>query len=452
MKLAFFVSQFPIRSQTFVLNQITGLIDAGIDVSIISLSVGDKMLFTQGDHLAYQLADRTHYLTPPALMAPLVKFKHRLIKTLFGLVHPKTSKRTVKALTTKALGKPAQRLLLAAIAAQTKNTYQFDVILAHFGDNGITANNLRTLNVLQGKLVTVFHGYELSVKQTLLANRANYQRLFAQGELMLPISEIWQEKLIKIGCSSDKVRVHRMGVDLTHFPYQRALDTVLRSIELTKTPPVLTLFTVARFTQKKGIIYALEALALVLGLTKTKAKTQQFPLNSPQKADSAEQPILCHYRLAGFGEELGAIKQAIDDLGLSPFVTLLGPLNSAQVQEELIHADVFLQPSITANNGDMEGIPVSIMEAMAVGTVVLSTYHSGIPELITHGEQGLLAPEKSSLSLADNIRLLYHDIPLREKLTANARQKIAQVGDVKTLNKQLLDILNVVLSQTDKKH
>jgi colanic acid/amylovoran biosynthesis glycosyltransferase len=451
MKLAFFVSQFPIRSQTFVLNQITGLIDAGIDVSIISLGVGDKTLFNERDYLTYQLAARTHYLTPPALMAPLVKFKHRLIKTLFGLVHPKTSKRTVKALTTKALGKPAQRLLLAAIAAQTKNTYQFDVILAHFGDNGITANNLRTLNVLQGKLVTVFHGYELSVKQNLLSNSTNYQRLFAQGELMLPISEIWQEKLIKIGCSSDKVRVHRMGVDLTHFPYQRALDTVLGPNKLTTTPPILTLFTVARFTEKKGIIYALEALALVLGLT-TEDKTSPSSLNSPQKTHLTKQPILCHYRLAGFGEELGAIKQAIDDLGLSPFVTLLGPLNSAQVQEELIHANVFLQPSITANNGDMEGIPVSIMEAMAVGTVVLSTYHSGIPELITHGEQGLLAPEKSSLSLADNIRLLYHDIPLREKLTANARQKIAQVGDVKTLNKQLLDILNVVLSQTDKKH
>jgi len=468
MKLAFFVSQFPTRSQTFVLNQITGFIDAGVDVSIIALTKGDMTLFNEGDYQQYQLAQRCVYLTSPqktvsqktALLSQssltnIIKFTSRLTTMCLGLMYSKTRKRTFAALSYKLYGKQAKSLLLASIAGKAQHTYSYDVVLAHFGNNGITANNLRDLGILQGKLVTVFHGHELSVQQTVLANLHDYQRLFSQGDLMLPISGLWRDKLISLGCPTSKIAVHRMGVDLKHFPYQGQIQPVSSNVKAVEKARSLTLFTVARFTEKKGIIYALEALAIVLGLpvatneqvTDDKILPADNNANANVKAAAmaTTQSIACHYRLAGFGEELVHIKQTIERLSLEPYVTLLGPLSSAQVQLELLAADVFLQPSITANNGDMEGIPVSIMEAMAVGTVVISTYHSGIPELITHGEHGLLAPEKCSLSLANNILTILDDTPLREKLIENARKKIEQVADVEQLNKQLVNLLVSVI-------
>lgn len=89
----------------------------------------------------------------------------------------------------------------------------------------------------------------------------------------------------------------------------------------------------------------------------------------------------------------------------------------------------------------MEGVPVAIMEAMAVGLPVISTVHSGIPELIIDGESGLLSPEKSAESLRDNIMKLYENSELRVAIVNNARKQIEQLADVNTLSVKLISLL-----------
>ena len=93
-------------------------------------------------------------------------------------------------------------------------------------------------------------------------------------------------------------------------------------------------------------------------------------------------------------------------LGVSDRVRFTGGLPHARVQAELDAAHVFVLPSVTASDGDMEGVPVALMEAMAAGLPVLSTTHSGIPELIEHDASGLLAPERDPQQLAANMRAL----------------------------------------------
>ena len=413
MKLAVFVDQFPVRSQTFVLNQVTGLIDLGVDITILSLGAGDKSIFNDEELKPYNLAHRTVYLLDSGSISQnrLLRFVYRFFSVLTGILINNNRWSVLKALNVSQFGQQAKSLLLATIVARLSQALKFDVIVAHFGFNGVTANQLRELGVLQGEIATIFHGHDISSVQALAQRNKNYQALFQQTELMLPISELWKNKLIELGCPDTKIIVHRMGVDLASFQYNENL--------LNQERQSLKIFTVARFAEKKGLKYAVKAMALL------KRNTD----------------IDFHYTLAGFGELADELQQLVIELNLSKEVSFIGEINSEQVKSYMQHADVFLQPSVTAKNGDMEGVPVTIMEAMAMGTVVVSTFHSGIPELITHNKHGLLASERDQVAIAQHLESIALDKEHAQDLAVNARNRIEQIGNVDQLNKELIKLL-----------
>jgi len=413
MKFAIFVDQFPVRSQTFVLNQVTGLIDLGVDVTILSLNSCDKEIFNDENLKQYELAKRTIYLfnCNSTKKHKLSKLVSRFFTVLKGLLISSNRLAIFKALNVSRYGQQAKSLLLASIVSKHGKPFSFDTILAHFGFNGVTANQLRDLGFLQGNIATIFHGHDISNIQALTQQNKNYKALFKQGELMLPISELWKNKLVQLGCPENKIIVHRMGVNLAHFQY------VLESRNL--KPKRLKIFTVARFAEKKGLEYAVKAMAIL----KHEAK------------------VTFHYTLAGFGELAEELSQLVIQLNLSEQVSFIGEINSVQVKTYMQGADIFLQPSVTAQNGDMEGVPVAIMEAMAMGTVVVSTFHSGIPELITHNKHGLLAKERDEQAIAQNITLIASDENLASRLVMNARKRIEKIGNIDQLNKNLVKLL-----------
>jgi colanic acid/amylovoran biosynthesis glycosyltransferase len=406
MKIAIFVDHFPVASQTFVLNQVTGLIDLDVDITVVSLNPSMDSWVKYAELKKYNLPNRTLYLNQinEDSISPLRIFLNRLRLTIKGLVQPATALKATKALRWWRYGHQSKSLLLASIAAQHNQTLGFDVILCHFGFNGVLANKLRDIGVLDGKIATIFHGYEISAKVALQRYKQDYHRLFKQTSMQLPVNTLWQQKLIELGCSEQKILVQRMGVDLNLFRFQ----------PIHAISDCLQIFTVARFAEKKGLEYGLRALAL-LG-----------------------EGINFHYNLAGFGELADSLKSLVRELKLERNVSFLGPLNQHQVIEQMQAADIFLQPSITATNGDMEGVPVAIMEAMAMGAVVVSTMHSGIPELLIHGQHGLLSEERDVKGLKDNICQLYDDPNLYAQIRLNARNRIEQMASVHKLNQQLL--------------
>tara|TARA_R110002167_G_scaffold366448_1_gene597392 strand:- start:13331 stop:14569 length:1239 start_codon:yes stop_codon:yes gene_type:complete len=409
MKLAVFVDQFPVISQTFVLNQVDGLIAQGIDVTVIALSDPRANVLSHDVTSAQnEMVKKTViYLLDEENDSLWRKFLKRACKLMPKLLWGANRKRILSALNLY-YGHHAKSLLLPTIVSNIDDPLAFDFIICHFGTGGVLINKLRDIGVIAGKIATIFHGFELSIDKTLAQQKDNYLQLFEQTELMLPISELWKNKLKLLGCPSDKIAVHRMGVDLRHFAFKY---TKMRG-------DTLSIFTVARFTEKKGLEYAIRALALLTN------------------------DIKFHYTIAGFGELLQPLKLLVNELALDDYVSFIGAIDSVQVKEQMLAAHAFIQPSITASNGDMEGVPVAIMEAMAMGTPVISSYHSGISELITHGEHGLLAQEKDSLALAENIRLLYKNEPLQKRLAIQARKRIEEFADIDRLNKQLLVLLN----------
>lgn len=134
--------------------------------------------------------------------------------------------------------------------------------------------------------------------------------------------------------------------------------------------------------------------------------------------------------LAGDGPDMPLVEQMVEKYGLSGTVELPGAIFTEQVRGYLSQADAFALPCIVAQNGDMDGIPVALMEAMACELAVVSTRVSGIPELIEDGVSGLLVNEKDAVSLADALQRLIEDQDLRRRLGKNARQKVLREFDV----------------------
>ncbi|WP_338557108.1 glycosyltransferase [Erwinia sp. E_sp_B01_3] len=363
MKITFFTMRFPVSSETFVLNQVTYFIDSGYDVEIISVFPGD-LVNRHGAFDRYNLAEKTHYLLPEEKKTNGEKLKQRL-----QIVLPKIlSKTTLKSFNVLRYGDQSSKLLLPAIVANAKQTFEADVFLVHFGYAGALANKLRELNVLKGKQATVFHGADISRHHILDEHKQDYKNLFRQTELLLPISHLWENKLISMGCPAEKIHVTRMGIEPEKFS--------LKVREELHAP--LRIVSVARLTEKKGLGVAVEACKYL-------------------KAQGA----FFEYTIIGNGDMEEELRNTIRTANLEDCVKMVGFKPQEEIKRYLDEADIFLLPSLTAADGDMEGIPVALMEAMAVGLPVVSSDHSGIPELIENNVSGWLAPEGDAKALSE---------------------------------------------------
>ncbi|XTZ39818.1 colanic acid biosynthesis glycosyltransferase WcaL [Salmonella enterica] len=406
MKVSFFLLKFPLSSETFVLNQIVAFINMGFEVEIVALHKGD-MNNTHAAYNEYRLAEKTHWLLeePEGRFA---KLSYRAQAMTRGIWKPTTW----KALNMSRYGDEARNLILAAICGLAPRSFCADVFIAHFGPAGVTAAKLRELGVLQGKIATVFHGIDISHREVLNHYTPEYQKLFQRGDLMLPISELWAGRLKNMGCPQQKIAVSRMGVDMARFN--------LRPVKAPGTP--LQIISVARLTEKKGLHVAIEACRLL-----------------------KERGVDFKYRILGIGPWERRLHTLIEQFELEDVIEMPGFKPSHEVKALLDEADVFLLPSITGADGDMEGIPVALMEAMAVGIPVVSTVHSGIPELIDAGRSGWLVPENDAEALAQ--RLTSFAAMQDEDLTpvvTRARQKVEHDFNQKIINQQLASLLQTL--------
>ncbi|ARF50694.1 MULTISPECIES: glycosyltransferase [Pantoea] len=403
MKLTFFTMRFPVASETFVLNQVTHFIDAGYDVEIISVFPGD-LVNRHGAFDEYGLAAKTHYLLPEEKVSLTDKLGQRL-----KLVLPKITRASLlRSLNVRRYGAQSSKLLLPAIVANARQTYEADVFLVHFGYAGALANKLRELGILKGKQATVFHGADISRRHILDEHKQDYRNLFQQSELMLPISHLWQNKLIEMGCPPEKIHVTRMGIEPEKFNFQPrdGFHTPLRIV------------SVARLTEKKGLDVAVKASAML------KQRGGQF-----------------QYTIIGNGDQDKMMRDFIANEAMQDCVTMPGFKPQEEIRKALSDADIFLLPSKTAADGDMEGIPVALMEAMAVGLPVVSTFHSGIPELIENNVSGWLVKEDDADALADTLLKLSQGEVDVAPVVAAARQKVETEFNQHIAYRELAQIL-----------
>ncbi|KGL39145.1 colanic acid biosynthesis glycosyltransferase WcaL [Listeria sp. SHR_NRA_18] len=395
MKVLFIVSSFPALSETFILNQITGFIDQGHDISILAMTRTTGKIHP--DVEKYDLMNKVQFVNIPK--NPITK----LVKA-FRIIR-KAPKTGMRLLNQKKYGKFVWSFRPLLVSPYLKDQSKYDTLIAHYGSNGLILSILEQ-NMI-GKSFTFFHGNDLTgfVKRF---GKDIYTPLFKSEITLLPISELWREKLINYGANPEKTKVHHMGVDLSKFQ-----ESTFKS-----SNKAISLLVVGRLTEKKGIDIAISSLKYLRMLGYD-----------------------VELRIIGDGEEREVLKMMTKHLQLEDKVTFTGWLNQEEVHIEIEKADIILQPSLTAKNGDMEGIPVALMEALARGKLVVTTKHSGIPELIKDGHNGFLAPENDSLMFAEKIADALN-MPLinKKELMKNARRTVMEEFNIDILNMQLSEM------------
>ncbi|HEY1336202.1 MAG TPA: glycosyltransferase [Bryobacteraceae bacterium] len=399
MKIAFVLGPFPMLSMTFVLDQITGMIDRGHSVAIFAEFRPDEPE-VHADVTRYGLEKLVRYERLPDS-----RFE-RLWK-LPRIWRPTTP--MLRALDVVHYRMLAPSLRLVWAAAPFAGRGDFDIVQCHFGALGVKAVLLRRMRALRGKIVTAFHGDDITMYPHLFRGNV-YAPLFADGDLFLPISARWNDKLLRMGCPADRIRVHRMGVDLRRF--------APRNSTLSAGP--LRILTVARLVEKKGVAHGIRAAARL-----------RTPFD---------------YTIVGDGPLRAELEALVQKLGIADRVRFAGARDRAYVADVMGHADILLAPSVSAVNGDIEGMPVAIMEAMACALPVVATRHSGIPELIADGVSGLLADEHDAEALAAALERLAADPSIRKRMGNAGREIIARDFEIGALNDRLEAIYRELLS------
>lgn len=413
MKIAFIVGRFPCLSETFVLNQITGLIDRGHEVDIYAYGPG-KDLKMHADVEKYNLLHHTFYYGDVYQKIPANKFR-RFIKGLNLIIkniHRKPMA-LLKSLNIFKFGREALSLFTLYSIIPFLDKDKYDIVHCHFGPNGNLGALLKETGVFKGKLITAFHGYDMT--QYIEKNGENvYNHLFKKGDLFLPISKRWKDKLIKIGCDREKIIVHRMGINIKKFlfhPRKHGKDGKIN------------LLTIARLVEKKGVQYGIQAVAQVL---------KRYPW--------------IEYRIIGDGPLKTDLENLIKELNIGSNVKLLGWKQHEEIVTLMEESDILLAPSVTSKNGDQEGIPVVIMEALAQGLPVISTYHSGIPELVEDGVSGFLVPEHHVDSLANRLAYLIDHPEIWPEMGKAGRKHVEEYFNIDKLNDQLVKIYQQLLN------
>jgi colanic acid/amylovoran biosynthesis glycosyltransferase len=409
MRIAFIVEVFPSLSQTFVLNQIVDLLERGHEVDIYAEVRGDSHK-VHPDVEKYRLLERTYYHPPvPADRWQRLRSSAGLFLR-YCLSDPVLMLRSINLL---EYGKAAASLrLLHAVIPLLKKRPAYDILHCHFGLLGLKGMRLRQMGAISGRLITTFHGVDMSQNLKLMGEDL-YAPLFEAGDHFLPISRYWQNRLIELGCDPAKITVHRMGIDPETFAF--------RPRTLSPGEPV-RLISVSRLAEKKGIEYGIRAVAALV-----------------------QEGLAVEYEIIGDGDLRQPLTELVQQLGVGHAVRLLGPKNHSEVQAALDQAHILLAPSVTARDGNQEGIPVALMEAMAMGLPVVSTVHSGIPELVADGRSGFLVPERDVAALTDRLRQLVQQPDTWVSLGTAGRQTVEREFNLHRLNPRLVNLFEQVL-------
>jgi len=263
--------------------------------------------------------------------------------------------------------------------------HKIDRVLVEYGNHA--HNLLPLLKELEIPFVVHFHGYDASVT-SVVENCNNYKDVFILASKVIVVSNAMKEKIENMGCTKKKI------VLATYGPSDLFLN-------IKPTFSKKQFIAIGRFVEKKA------PNLLILAFSKVVDKYHNYVL-----------------KMAGDGVLLNNCENLVTHLGIENNVQFLGVISPEEYRSELQNSLAFLQHSVTADNGDMEGTPLAVLEASAAGIPVVSTSHAGIPDVIIHEQTGLLCQEKDVQKMAENIIKLIENKELAIRLGNNGKARI----------------------------
>ncbi len=394
-RVGYVTKVYPRFSETFIVSEVLALEALGLDVEIVSLRPPVEGRF----HAA--LAE----VRAPVTYLPAYGLK--AVDLWSALCGP--LREGIDAETQRLLGEAdARDAHQALLLAEWVRERGIEHLHAHF------ASVAAVVARLAARLAGVTWSVTAHAKDIYLddVDAGQLRALLTDAAAVVTVSEHNVGHLREVIGAVD-ARVHRIynGIDLTAFPYAPGAPE-------SSTPVVVS---VGRLVEKKGFEVLIDACALLR---------------------DAGRPVAC--RIVGDGERRDALAARIAERGLGGLVDLVGPLQQERVREEVRAATVFAGPYVVSADGNRDGLPTVLLEAMALGTPCVSTDVTGVPEAVRHDETGLLVGQHDVAATAAAIARLLDDAALRGRLSRAARAHVEEHFDVRRQAAQLLELYREV--------
>lgn len=396
--VAYVLKVFPRFSQTFVLSELLAHEEAGLPLNIFSMRLSDDTRFHES--LARVQSPVTHILKPSGKSYDFVadlRATHEQMPSVMDVIarNPWVS-----------AGDMQQAMALARTVRQRGIRH----LHAHFGTIATTVSRLAAA------MAGITYSFTAHAKDIFheSVSEQDFRSKLEDAAAVVTVSQYNVDHLAAEYPSIADRLVHvNNGLDLEQFGFEDPSD---------RQPLVLG---VGRFVEKKGFDYLIDACAEILA-----------------KVPDARCEII------GVGVLEEELRTRIEGLGLGRSVILPGPQPQGEVRARLRQASVLAAPCVIAADGDRDGLPTVLLEAMAMGTPVVSTDVTGIPEVLDDGVTGLEVPQRDSSALAAACIRLLEDAGLRKSLAINARRQIEDRFDIRRNSGELRSLFDQLLQDT----
>jgi glycosyltransferase involved in cell wall biosynthesis len=400
-RVGYIVRKFPVLSQTFVLNEILALEARGIHVHIFSLERPDDPRF-QDDvpHLQAPI----HYV-PDALSARrLLQFNRRLSR-----VHRWRYGWTFLRAVVRARPKLLWRLLQAGYVAHEARRLGIHHLHAQFADRPTT------VAFLASRLTGIPFSFAAR-SHDIFSDRVSSKVLVGkikEARFVTTVSDANKEYLQEIAPGfEDRIALVYNGIDLGRF-----------SPNGSSPPAPFRILCVARLVEKKGIPVLIKACRRLLD------RRVEFRVD-----------------IVGTGDLHPHLQNVIRGMDLQSRVRLLGPRRQLEVAEHCRRSHLFVLPSIIGSNGDREGLPSAMVEALASGLPVVTTSLSGMQEVVQNGSNGVLVAPEDPDALAEALERLIRNPDVYAELQRRARSSVSERFDRERTTGQLLDLVREAMA------
>lgn len=396
--VGYVLRKFPVLSETFVLNEILALEARGMEVHVFSLAPSRDPRFHEG---VGRLKATIHHVPGPLELNALLRYARRLAAR-----NPARYRRQLLRVLGTRRPKLLWRFLQASYVADRARRAGIRHLHAHFANHPATVAH-QASKLLGISFSFTAHAYDVfrEADPRVIARKMNDARF------TITISE-YNAAFLRSLPDGRRARVElvRNGVDMRRF-----------APPTTRSEDAFTILAVARLVEKKGLRYLVEACRHL--------RDRGLEFRCEIVGKGAEQPVL---------------EGLVREWDLGDRVRLVGALAQQEIVARYQHADVVVLPCVVGSDGNRDGLPVSIIEALACGVPVISTPVTGIPEVVRDGVNGRVVPEADAVSLAGALETLIRDTALRQSLRAGARPSVVDEFDEEKTAARLHTLLQEV--------
>lgn len=381
--VGYVLRKFPVLSETFVLNEILALESMGVEVHVFALAPSRDPRFHEG---VGRLKATIHHVPGLSDLRTLLRHARRQAKR-----GPRRYRRQLLSVLGTGRPKLLWRFLQASYVADRARRAGVKHLHAHFANHPATVAH-QASRLLGIPFSFTAHAYDMFRD----ADPRAIARKMSDARFIVTISEYNAQYLRSIANGhKPRIEIVRNGIDITRF-----------------SPPVrrpegpFTILAVARLVEKKGLPLLLEACR-----------------------NLRDRGLEFRCEIIGKGAQQSLLEGLVRTWDLGDRVTLAGAMAQQEIVERYHQAHVLVLPCIIGTDGNRDGLPVSIVEALSCGVPVISTPVTGIPEVVHHEVNGLLVTQGDVPALTDAIERLMLDHELTTRLSASARGSIAEDFD-----------------------